>query len=473
MTQVATPAQLDPEARDIAGFREALAVLEPADSQAAAIDRIQELERLKAVCAAIQARETATLETLRHEQEAARGVAKSRRGRGLGAEVGLARGESAARGTRCLNLAGALVTDLPNTMTALRSGTLSEEQAHIVAKETSWLSAAHRQQVDTLIADRLGKLGPKRLAAEVRAHAQRLDQIGAVKQLTRAKSERRVTVRPASDEMAYVSALLPMQQAVGVFAALRRDATTMVGTGETADPADPTGKPRTRDQIMADLFVERLTGQITAPAVPAELQLVMTDAALFGDDETPAWLPGYGPIPTQAAKQWLADPLMNVFLRRVFTRPKDHHLVALESRSRIFPAGLRRMIMLRDDTCRTPYCDRPAQHADHVDGVKDGGKTSYDNASGLCASCNQTKENTGWRHTGDPQQLHVTTPTGHTYTTETTPIIVGQSGTHPPPSESSDTSERPTDSDGLDPPEPPTTQAYRFRGTPDVTLWVA
>lgn len=113
---------------------------------------------------------------------------------------------------------------------------------------------------------------------------------------------------------------------------------------------------------------------------------------------------------------------MQVFLRRVFTRPEDHQLVALESRGRAFPPGLRRMIMLRDDRCRTPFCDAPIRDIDHSRPVRKNGSTTYNNGSGLCARCNQIKENTGWRHQGGPESLEVTTPTGHTYTTNTPPI---------------------------------------------------
>src|SRR5699024_6894051 len=121
----------------------------------------------------------------------------------------------------------------------------------------------------------------------------------AVARLAKAASQRRVSVRPAPDNMAYITALVPITQAVACFAALRRDASTMVGTGQTTDPTDPAGQPRTRDQIMADLFVQRVTGQSSAPAIPAEVQVVMTAETLFGDDQTPAWLTGYGPIPGQ------------------------------------------------------------------------------------------------------------------------------------------------------------------------------
>ncbi len=456
MVERAVITAVSPVVEQLTGMRAAIVdMVAAATDQAEAIDRIQELERLKSACAAAQARETAALQRLRLADEAARGVPKARRGRGLGAEIGLARGESATRGQRHLNLAAALTTVLPNTFQALLTGRVAEEHAQVVATETAWLSAGHRREADALIAERLGTVGPRQLAGAVRAHAQRLDQTGALKQLAKAVGQRRVTVRPAPDNMAYLTALLPMQQAVGVYACLRRDATTMVGTGETADPADPSAQPRTRDQIMADLVVERTTGQTSAAAVPAEVQLVMTDGALFGASQTPAWLAGHGPIPAAVVKHWLADPELQVFLRRVFTRPEDHQLVALEARGRSFPPGLRRKILVRDDICRNLWCDNPAEHADHLKPHKKGGSTSYDNGSGLCASCNQTKENTGWRHTGDPTHLRVETPTGHIYRAPTPPLVAGQPPpTHQPQNQPQQRTSDPeaSDSDASEPP---------------------
>src|SRR5699024_7405367 len=95
--------------------------------------------------------------------------------------------------------------------------------------------------------------------------------------------------------------------------------------------------------------------------------------------------------------------------------------------------------ILRDGTCRTPYCDATIQHLDHLNPVRDGGTTSWDNASGLCAGCNQTKENPRWHHTGDPEQLNVTTRTGHSYTTNTTTAPPARPSETPPPPPTSST----------------------------------
>jgi hypothetical protein len=48
------------------------------------------------------------------------------------------------------------------------------------------------------------------------------------------------------------------------------------------------------------------------------------------------------------------------------TPPSSGDLVGMDSRARLFPAGLRRFILARDDACRTPYCDAPSRHHDHI-----------------------------------------------------------------------------------------------------------
>lgn len=416
----------------LSAYPHLLAGLAPVSSEAEAIDHIQLLEHHKSAAAAAQAHTTAVLEQLRHNNETLQDIPKDRRGKGLAAEIALARGDAPARGTRHLNLATALTRDLPNTFAALRSGRIHEEHAQKIQTETAWLSSAKdRRTVDARIAHRLGSLGPKQLGHAVRGEAERLDQHAAVKRHAKAVTERRVWTRPAADGMAYLGALLPTPQAIAVRAVLERDAASMVGTGNTADPTDPTGEPRTRDQLMADLMVERLTGQTAAPVTPAKLHLVMTTQSLLGGDDTPAWIPGHGSIPAIIAKQWLANPNTAVSYKRLFTRPEDDQLVAMESHTRDFPDGIRQMILLRDGICRTPYCDAPTREVDHMRPVRDGGPTSWENAQGLCAACNQTKENNGWKHDGDPEQLGITTPTGHRYTSQTPPLLPAE----PPPDE--------------------------------------
>jgi hypothetical protein len=76
------------------------------------------------------------------------------------------------------------------------------------------------------------------------------------------------------------------------------------------------------------------------------------------------------------------------------------------------------LIQLRDQFCRTPWCDAPIRHRDHPTGVTAGGQTSELNGQGLCEACNHAKEAVGWRSRpspGDRHTVEITTPGGRTY----------------------------------------------------------
>ena len=116
---------------------------------------------------------------------------------------------------------------------------------------------------------------------------------------------------------------------------------------------------------------------------------------------------------------------MNVWLRRLYTAPATGELTAMDSRARLFPPGLRRFLTTRDDTCRTPYCDAPIRHFDHIIPWHHNGTTTRNNGAGLCEACNHTKETPGWSSRPRPGPRHtldITTPTGHTYHSTAPPL---------------------------------------------------
>ncbi len=379
------------------------------------IDLISALESLKGAAAAAQARLTVAFEASQRSEQATRGVPAKKQGLGVAGQVALARRDSPNKGARHLGLARALVTEMPHTLQALADGRISEWRATILVRETAVLSAEHRTRVDAVLADRLGDLGDRGIEKEAKKLAYELDPGSVVRRARRAQSDRRVSIRPAPDTMSYVTGLLPVAQGVAVHATLSKHADSLRAAGD----------PRSRGQIMADTFVERLTGQAQASAVPVEVQLVMTDRTLLGDDDTPARLVGHGPIPGALARSLIRpDSLADqarVWLRRLFTNPRTGALVAMESRRREFPAALRQFLVIRDEVCRTPWCDAPIRHADHVRRAADGGKTSAANGQGLCETCNQAKEAVGWEVSasragpGAGGPVAVRTPTGHCY----------------------------------------------------------
>ena len=67
----------------------------------------------------------------------------------------------------------------------------------------------------------------------------------------------------------------------------------------------------------------------------------------------------------------------------------------MDSRRRLFPAGAQRFLIARDQLCRTPWCDAPIRHIDHIEPHARGGATTIDNGQGLCAACNLPKQAPG------------------------------------------------------------------------------
>ncbi len=390
-------------------------------NESALVEEISRLERVKSAAAAGQARAAAALDELRRAGEAAAGVPKARQGRGLASEVALARRDSPARGGQHLGFAKALVHEMPHTLAALECGALSEWRATLIVRESACLDVEDRRTLDAeMCADvsRLDGMGDARMTAAAKEIACRLDVQAVVDRAAKAAADRTVTIRPAPDTMTYVTALLPVAQGVGVYAALRR-------------AADTTFDDRSRGQIMADTMFERVTGRPADVAEPVAVNLVIADETLLGGDNSPAVVEGYGPIPAAVARRLVdgavTDRRSRATLRRLYRHPKTGALVAMESRSRCFPRGLANFIGLRDQTCRTPYCDAPIRHRDHAQPHTRGGPTSAENGLGECERCNYTKESPGWRVTAgdDENGVHTAefaTPTGKHYRSTAPPL---------------------------------------------------
>ncbi|QWF21207.1 HNH endonuclease [Nocardioides sp. LMS-CY] len=386
-------------------------------SEAELVDAIRALEDTKARACAAQARLTRVLDARVRARHADQGVPAARRGRDVPGLVAYARRESPARGSRLLGFAHALA-ELPSTEAALAAGVVSEWRAILIARETACLQPGHRARVDAELcapdnqgAYRFAGWGDRRLVAQTRALVAGLDPAAVVDRRARAEADRHVSLRPAPDTMARLSVLLPVAQGVAAYATLTR----------AADSARAQGDPRSRGQVMTDTLVELVTGQATAEAVPVTINLTVSDHTLLAGGHQPAWLTGYGPLTADHARHLAATALAEarVALRRLYACPETGTLVAMESKARAFPKALGLFLDLRDQTCRTPWCNAPVRHHDHITDHAQGGPTSAINGQGLCEQCNHTKQAPGWRArplAGPPDQhvVETTLPTGHT-----------------------------------------------------------
>ena len=382
-------------------------------SEVELVEALGAVEEEKCRLEALQVDLTARLDEVVRRRHDAAGVRPEKQGAGVASQVALARRESPNRGARHLGLAKVLVAELPHTLAAMRAGWCSEWRATLVARETACLSLEDRRRVDAeLMADPATTegWGDRRLVAAARARAYELDPHAALKRSRRAEGERYVSLRPAPDTMTWLTALLPVAQGVSVYAALTR----------SADQARAAGDQRSRGQVMADALVTSLTAQESAePApipgpAPVAVNLTVSDATLLDGGHAPGWIAGYGPVPAGVARDLVATALAEAHatLRRLYTTSAGA-LVAMDARSRTFPASLGLFIDLRDQSCRTPWCDAPIRHRDHVVPDHAGGPTSAGNGQGLCEACNQAKEAPGFAATARDDVVTTITPTGH------------------------------------------------------------
>ena len=372
---------------------------------------LEELEALKSHLAARQARLTAHLDDL---QPAASD-------RSVGAQVALARHESPHRGGRLLAMACTLADDLPHVLAALDDGLINEHRAEILTSEADHVHSALRPDYDTALGELLATgapLGDRALRLAAQRIAMRLDDHAATRRRERAHRNRHLTSWRRDDGTTQITAIVSDVHASAIMQSLHQRAAQL----KTQPDED-----RSTSQIVADLFVSRLTGQMTATATPVAINLVISAETLLGNgpdaDEPAEIVPMYGgaggPIPASVARKLITcAPEMGTRIRRLFA--DTDQLVAMESTSRTFDGLLRQFITLRDRTCRTPWCNAAIAQHDHITPDHAGGPTSTPNGQGLCTACNQLKEEPGWTHTAlhhhdlDPHEVQITSPAGQT-----------------------------------------------------------
>ncbi len=332
-----------------------------------------------------------------------------------------------------MGLARVLIEEMPHTMVLLTGGEISDWTATLLARETACLTRQDRAAVDArrcaTQVDEAGELvpppvltmTPRRVVGATRALAAELDVEAVVRRRAHATSERRVWVRPAPDGMGWVTALVPMAEAVACFANLKKSADAAKAAGGV--------EHRTGAQLMADLFVERLTGQASAGAVPVEIGVVVGADTLIGESDQPGWFTDGTPCTADTARDLATQTDAPVWLRRWFTDPATGVTTSVDrARKRFFGGAELRFILIRDRHCRHPWCDASIEHTDHVVGVAEGGPTTVANRQGLCAAHNLTKETPGWSSRvvdASPSRhvVEITTPTGHTYSSNAPPAL--------------------------------------------------
>lgn len=410
------------------------------DGHGAAPDQIELVSQLRAVQAAsgaALARVSVQFDLDRVAEARDDHVSLERQRGSVVGQLALAQRRSPSATSTRLGQFRRLVHDLPETHGLFAVGEINEQVALSVSRAARGLTPEQLADLDRELAPDLPGLTWKQAEARVRAYCARVDPDTQLRRMRMAEGEANVSCRPVADGMARVSILAPTVQAVGMYASLRTHAESSREAGESMG------------QAMVAAAFTRLTGRESAADLPIEIQLVMTDRALLDDaaaeparvqsttgpSADDAWLPALLARRLALGLEAMGDGSADVdvtsarWIRRLYTDPVTGTLTGIDTKRRDFTSAQRRFIVARDQVCTTPWCDAPVRHIDHAVPHSRGGPTDLINGNGKCARCNQHKDHDGWAtaatpaHPGTPHGITVTTPTGHTYSSASPPVL--------------------------------------------------
>jgi hypothetical protein len=317
----------------------------------------------------------------------------------------------------------ALVHDLPATLESLRSGRVGYRHASILIDEARSLPVESWASFEVAALPEAEARTPSGFRRCARALRERLHPDSIIERRRVAEESRSVYLEPSRDGMAWLTAHLPAEQAIGAYRRLTEIATGLGSPDET----------RTLTQRRADVLTDLLIDGVLPDSglgrgVRASVLVTVPVLSLLDENEvgaTPATLEGYGPISPEVARRLAAHAPSFV---RVLTHPETGTVLSVGRDRYAVPRDLKLWLRIRDETCRFPGCGRSAAHADldHTIDWQHNGATRHDNLAHLCEAHHRLKHQTAWRvNQAGGGALEWRAPSGRGYRTEPAVRLAG------------------------------------------------
>ncbi|MDQ0691838.1 HNH endonuclease signature motif containing protein [Arthrobacter sp. W4I7] len=337
-----------------------------------------------------------------------------------------------------------LCKELPPTLSALQSGTITWQHALAMVDETASLDPAGAAALEAHFLDQevpkpanaatIGEMPAYRFKAKARTWRERHHAESIEKRHARGVADRRVEYRPDRDGMAWLSAYLPAQHALAGWNRLTAIARGMQGPDE----------PRTLAQLKADNFSTAIlssgntsvgadesvgggdsAGVVAGTGGPsssirAQVLVTVPVFSLMGLTDEPAMLDGHGPIPPSMARQLVADGAASFY--RVLVDPRDGAPLEIGRTKYRISQAMRNWLRLRDGKCPFPGCSNNSldNEADHILAWHQGGTTGISNLGQPCPKHHRLRHTSGWKPTPATKTAPPgwTSPTGRHYKSE-------------------------------------------------------
>ena len=309
-----------------------------------------------------------------------------------------------------LGLALEIRERLPMVWEALQTGSIDLRKARTITTGTGHLPEEEARRVVERVIGQAGRLTTGQLAARIARLCVEADPESARTRHQEALEERRVISESNPDGTADLTGMqLPPQRVGAIAKYLNKIAASLKAAGD----------PRRMDQLRADVFLDLLEGRhLGEPAGKAMVDIVVDLETLIGLSESPAEIPGMGPVVADIARQVVAEQ-----------QDAEWRFSVIDESGQVAHTGItqrrpsvaqRRHIEARNPTCVFPGCRMPSRSCDidHTVAVVDGGPTTTCNLAPLCRHHHRVKHEAPWQltrqHRGGYRWM---SRLGHSYTT--------------------------------------------------------
>jgi hypothetical protein len=288
------------------------------------------------------------------------------------------------------DLAGRLAA----THEALRCGEASWPQAVALSEATSRLDTDLARQVEAKMLKYSHRQDIGKFKAALRRWVAKLDPDFTAK-AKEARKAAEVSHTPHEDGTGSLYIRGPLELTTAVAAALTAYAAqTKAMLGGTADQRKLAGLRDWAEAYLAS------PGCPTQHGRPPMVNITIDLATLLGMRDRPAYIPGVGPVPADAARWAIAD---GAPIRRLVTDPLTGHLLDHGAETYTASAGLADYLIARNVTSASPHSSVDARGCDIEHNTPHGqhGRTSQANCTPVDRRWHRAKTHGNWTYTKD------------------------------------------------------------------------
>jgi Domain of unknown function (DUF222)/HNH endonuclease len=305
-----------------------------------------------------------------------------------------------------------LLEDYPRVWAALNTGSVDLPKARVIIDQTCHLEESNARRVADQVLEQASSLTTGQLRARIQRLCFTVDPESAKSRYQAGVGDRRISSVMNPDGTANIFGLdLPVDRATAVMRRINQLARTITSPREE----------RTMDQLRADVFLDLLDGKGTGTGSGSgrgTVDLHVDLTTLTGLTETPGELNGFGPVIADIARHITSEQSDSEWR---WTLTSNEGAILDQGTTRRRPTtSLQHRARTQNPTCVFPGCRMPAVDCDldHNQAWSDNGPTSINNLAPLCRHDHVIKHH-GWTiKQSQPGQYQITSPLGHSYTTQ-------------------------------------------------------